>query len=247
MIDKNLTIDASTLPAGITLDAGQASRVLQVDSSITVTIDRITFTHGLPASGDAGGDGTNGAAGASGSTGSIGADGNSGPAGALGATGGPGSPGLDGLSGDGGGLYDEPPAPFIVLVSSDFAINNSIIAGNNSPLNANISGSVTGTNNITSGEPFLAPLGDYGGPTQTMPPLPGSPAIDGGSSGGPATDNRGLPRTGSADIGAVEFQGASDLALLWELDTDLDGSPLGIEYALGTTLWSLTGPPLAIW
>jgi predicted outer membrane repeat protein len=30
-------------------------------------------------------------------------------------------------------------------------------------------------------QPFLAPLGDYGGPTWTMPPQPGSPAIDQGN------------------------------------------------------------------
>jgi len=53
---------------------------------------------------------------------------------------------------------------------------------------------------------LLAPLGDYGGPTQTRALLPGSPAIDRGS-GCPATDQRGLGRpVGAAcDIGAYEF------------------------------------------
>ena len=65
--------------------------------------------------------------------------------------------------------------------------------------------------------PLLAPLGNYGGPTQTMALLPGSPAIDAGSNapavdanGNPlTTDQRGLPRTvnGTVDIGAVESQG----------------------------------------
>ena len=41
----------------------------------------------------------------------------------------------------------------------------------------------------------LAPLGDYGGPTQTMALLPGSPAIDAGTSiGALATDQRGVTR-----------------------------------------------------
>jgi hypothetical protein len=57
--------------------------------------------------------------------------------------------------------------------------------------------------------PVLASLGNYGGPTQTMPPLPGSPAIDAGDDAVTnflATDQRGLPRLQGAhvDIGAVE-------------------------------------------
>ena len=57
--------------------------------------------------------------------------------------------------------------------------------------------------------PLLAPLGNYGGPTQTMALLPGSPAIDAGASGPniPATDQRGLGRVGAVDIGAFESQG----------------------------------------
>jgi hypothetical protein len=57
--------------------------------------------------------------------------------------------------------------------------------------------------------PGLAPLGDYGGPTQTIALLPGSPAIDAGTSGPgiPATDQRGEPRHGAPDIGAFESLG----------------------------------------
>ncbi len=56
---------------------------------------------------------------------------------------------------------------------------------------------------------MLAPLGNYGGSTQTHIPLPGSPAIDFGTNTGcPSTDQRGLPRPiGLAcDVGAVERQ-----------------------------------------
>jgi hypothetical protein len=56
--------------------------------------------------------------------------------------------------------------------------------------------------------PLLASLGNYGGPTQTMPLLPGSPAIDAGTStGAPAFDQRGQARVGAVDIGAFESQG----------------------------------------
>ena len=40
-------------------------------------------------------------------------------------------------------------------------------------------------NNLTSGDPLLAPLGDYGGPTQTMALRPGSPARN---AAGPGND-----------------------------------------------------------
>ena len=63
---------------------------------------------------------------------------------------------------------------------------------------------------------MLAPLANYGGPTHTMPPLAGSPAIDAGLNAlaldanyNPLTiDQRGYPRiyNGTVDIGAVEFQ-----------------------------------------
>jgi hypothetical protein len=70
-------------------------------------------------------------------------------------------------------------------------------------------GTITGPAPLTR-TPDLAPLGNYGGPTQTMPPLPGSPAIGAGSVAANifATDQRGYPRTqnGLIDIGAVELQ-----------------------------------------
>jgi len=67
--------------------------------------------------------------------------------------------------------------------------------------------------NIIGVHPLLAPLSYYGGPTQTMPPLPGSRVIGAGSTAliptGITTDQRGEPRivNGTVDIGAVESQG----------------------------------------
>ena len=63
----------------------------------------------------------------------------------------------------------------------------------------------------TSANPIdarLAPLGNYGGPTETMPPLPGSPAIHAGVPTSLSTDQRGLPRVvnGQTDLGAVQLQ-----------------------------------------
>ncbi|HEY8748065.1 MAG TPA: DUF4082 domain-containing protein [Tepidisphaeraceae bacterium] len=113
-------------------------------------------------------------------------------------------------------------------------INNTIVAGNMLSAGgaSDVFGTVSGSNNLlgTGGagglsngvqgnivgvaNPMLAVLGNYGGPTQTMPPLTGSPAIDAGSNalavdanGQPlTTDQRGLPRIVNAtvDIGAVE-------------------------------------------
>jgi hypothetical protein len=108
---------------------------------------------------------------------------------------------------------------------------NSIVAGNNSGNGANdifnlSTGTLEGTNIIQNlsdpgsgisgttpinAAPLLAALGNYGGPTQTMPPLSGSPAIDAGSDSATntfAADQRGLPRLSGqhVDIGAVEVQ-----------------------------------------
>lgn len=69
-------------------------------------------------------------------------------------------------------------------------------------------GYFTGTGDLISTDPQLAPLGDYGGPTPTRALLRGSPAIDAGTATGtPATDQRGVARSGLTDIGAFESRG----------------------------------------
>ena len=66
----------------------------------------------------------------------------------------------------------------------------------------------SGTGDIFSDTPMLGALGSNGGPTVTMFPQPGSPAINAGSTAfSPgAADQRGFPRmlNGQIDIGAVE-------------------------------------------
>ncbi len=84
----------------------------------------------------------------------------------------------------------------------------------------------------------LAPLGNYGGQTKTMPPLLGSPAINTGETGdSESTDQRGFARLigTNPDIGAVEFQGETqENSIAFHLDSDSDGSPNGVEIAIGT-------------
>jgi len=115
---------------------------------------------------------------------------------------------------------------------------NSIVARNTGIENTNYGGAFTLANNLTNGDPLLAPLGNYGGPTQTMPPLPGSPAIDAGGASTFTTDQRGRPRVvGSApDIGAVEFQDASPLVLN-NADSGMGSLRYAVTYCpLGSTV-----------
>ena len=112
-------------------------------------------------------------------------------------------------------------------------VGNSIIAGNTGYL-PDFSGAVVSLGNNLVGDtfggsgwmdsdltgtngspldPLLARLGDYGGPTETMALLPGSPALGAGNNAlipvGVTTDQRGLPRivNGTVDIGAFESSG----------------------------------------
>jgi hypothetical protein len=117
------------------------------------------------------------------------------------------------------------------------SVRSSIVAGNTASSSGpdflgpftsqghNLVGASDGTNGFTNGtnndivgtlskpvDPQLAPLGNYGGPTQTSLPRPNSPAIDAGDdavTGAPlnlTTDQRGFQRPVGAhvDIGAVE-------------------------------------------
>ena len=96
-----------------------------------------------------------------------------------------------------------------------------------------------GTN--PANDPLFAPYGYYGGPTKTLPPLPGSFAIDpiGGHTAIADTDQRGFPSPvgagGIFDIGAVEIQGEADLLnISFDIDVDGDGATNGLELAVGT-------------
>jgi hypothetical protein len=128
---------------------------------------------------------------------------------------------------DGGGIYNDDSANDGAAVM----MTNTIVAGNSGIYPSadiyndagsltyggsnlvqsvdNYFGTITGPAPLTDA-PDLAPPGNYGGPTQTMPPLPGSAAIGAGSVAANtfSTDQRGYSRTqnGLIDIGAVELQ-----------------------------------------
>lgn len=97
-------------------------------------------------------------------------------------------------------------------------LTSTIVA--NSPSGGNCAGTLAGGFNMSSDltcnfgidrdnrDVKLAPLGNYGGSTQTHLPLLGSPAIDFGTNAGcPSNDERGLTRPiSTCDVGAVERQ-----------------------------------------
>ena len=128
-------------------------------------------------------------------------------------------------AGTGGGVW--------IYDGSTLTIGDTIVAGNTGGAAPDIAGPVTtdlgynlidasdGSSGLTAAgdevgtaaspiDAELAPLGDYGGPTQTMALLPGSPAIDTGIAvAGVTTDQRGVSRPlGTVpDIGAFESRG----------------------------------------
>jgi hypothetical protein len=87
-------------------------------------------------------------------------------------------------------------------------------------------------------DPVLGPLQDNGGPTRTMAPLVGSPALDAGdNTDAPPTDQRGAPRIaqGTIDIGAYEVQAAPTVgcavarSLLWPPNRRLVNVGFGVQ------------------
>jgi hypothetical protein len=120
----------------------------------------------------------------------------------------------------------------ILMSGPTLELESTIIAGNlgfNNPDDFQIFGSpvITGANNLVVAssttlppdtlqvDPQLGVLGDYGGPTQTIPLMDGSPAIGAGNDAALLNDQRGagFPRLVGmqADIGAFEVQSGSDV------------------------------------
>ena len=151
----------------------------------------------------------------------------------------------------------------IWIASGTETLANTIVAGNTYSGSPDISGPVTanysliqnttgatisGSNNILSQSAGLGTVGSYGGPTQTIPLLPGSPAIDSGSvalavgpTGQPlTTDQRGpgYPRTdnGTVDMGALEVQDTAT-ALASSVNPSVCGQPVTFTATVGPYLY----------
>ncbi|HXB59359.1 MAG TPA: choice-of-anchor Q domain-containing protein [Candidatus Acidoferrales bacterium] len=198
-INTSLTIDASALPGGIQINGNGAVQIFNVASGTTDVLNSLIIANGSAGDGNGGGilngDGTV-------TLEQCTLSGNS-------------------AGGDGGG---------IVNGGGTLDVTNSIVAGNNATNSGgdislaggaltyggsnlvenvyNNDGTINGPVPLDAA-PDLASLGNYGGPTETMPPLPGSPAIGAGSVGANTftNDQRGYARTqnGLIDIGAVEL------------------------------------------
>lgn len=91
---------------------------------------------------------------------------------------------------------------------------NTIISGNSAVSSPDVSGNTQGTGNLIGGSALLSPLADNGGPTRTCALQTGSPAINAAIPiPGYTTDQRGLPisRNGNGVGGAIPDIGAYEL------------------------------------
>jgi fibronectin-binding autotransporter adhesin len=156
---------------------------------------------------------------------------------------------VSGNSGVGGGLYNYF-GPY--LYTSVATLTDTIVAGNTDSasnpddIGGDVAGDVTGTYNLigTGGSGGivggvggnivltdldglgLSPLGNYGGPTQTIALMPGSLALGAGTAvAGITTDQRGMPLDSPVpDIGAFQTQPV----LLVNTTIDSTVTPLGV-------------------
>jgi hypothetical protein len=115
--------------------------------------------------------------------------------------------------------------PGIATLKNSIVANNSGdncfgVTSNGHNLSSDYSCQFNGPGDMINIDPMLGTLGNYGGPTRTIPLLSGSPAIDAGNPAGCTdslghlleTDQRGFPRHDPEDIrgcdmGAYELQG----------------------------------------
>jgi predicted outer membrane repeat protein len=156
----------------------------------------------------------------------------------------------------GGGAYN--------LNDGSLVMTNNLIARGSADNSCSISTdynpgynpTISGDNNLTddpscttgftqSSNLLLGSLDDYGGATQTIPLLPGSPAIDAGDTtacSSISTDQRGLPRLGACDIGAFESQGFSLAVSAGDNQQALSGA--AFINPLEVTVSSASGEPV---
>ena len=128
-------------------------------------------------------------------------------------------------------------------------VSNSILAGNpggdcgaggssSCPANGT-NGNVVGVAGIS-----LAPLGSYGGPTQTMLPLPGSPAICAiNPSAATGTDQRGESRTTTYSSATCQDAGAAQTNYAMSFTTNpATSESSGVPFAAAVTLTESGSP-----
>lgn len=110
-------------------------------------------------------------------------------------------------------------------------VNSFTSLGGNLIGSGNATGDFNQPGDIINDAPLLAPLANYGGPTQTMPPLPGSPAIDAAVGSTATHDQRGFSVVGTPDIGAVEAQDIPGFvpSVVTSADGGFDGVPNGVS------------------
>jgi hypothetical protein len=98
-----------------------------------------------------------------------------------------------------------------IVAGNTSNIGGGGLSGTYNLIGTGASGGLTtaGHNLLNVADPLLSPLGNYGGPTQTIALLPGSPAIGAGIAIlGVTTDQRGEPLDSpNPDIGAFQSQG----------------------------------------
>jgi CSLREA domain-containing protein len=134
----------------------------------------------------------------------------------------------------------------LARLSADVTLRNSIVAGNagldvSGTLNAASSNNLI---NMTAAAAGIGTLANNGGPTQTIAPLPGSPAVNAAiAMAGIDLDQRGLPRVaaGLPDIGAVEVQTTAPKVTSYKV---LYGNGRSFELIGATRVnlpWAITG------
>jgi len=227
VLGSEVTLDASSLPAGLTINdgTGDSYRLFSVSSGTTVTLRGLTLADGGGAAfiGDGGAIDNDGTLTLTHCT----LSGNSAAFGGGAIYNNGGTLTLTHCTLSGNSAYHSGGAIYNSSGNGTLNLTHSIVAGNTgsasdihqqggtiTPTGVNLIGNLVGSGltagpNVLVGAPQLAPLGNYGGPTQTMPPRTGSPAINAATGSTPTADQRGLPIVGTPDIGAAERQPAT--------------------------------------
>ena len=124
----------------------------------------------------------------------------------------------------------------------NFASQGNNLVGETDGSSGWVGSDLTGTIAVPL-NPLLAPLANYGGSTETMPLLLGSPAIDAGSNAlippGVTIDERGFARiyNSTVDIGAYELQ---QIPLVVNTTADGTGCPRARSTCAERSTWPIS-------